>query len=90
MPFMAFDYLSLIMHLAGLLVSVMTFWRAGAMEEATERRLSVIWSGLSAVVYLGSWLILGMGWPGIIGGQVLLLVAIGVVRGIAYLREGQE
>ena len=87
---MGINYVGLIMHLAGLFAAVTTFWRAGVMEEPTARRLSAIWAGLSAAVYLGSWLIFSMGWPGIIGGQMLLLGGIGVVRAIAYLRETQK
>ncbi len=87
---MGIDYIGLILHGAGLFVCVTTFWRAGVMENPAERRLSVMWAGLSAIVYLASWLIFSMGWPGIIGGQVLLLVGIGVVRAIAYLRETQK
>jgi hypothetical protein len=87
---MGIDYLGLVFHGVGLFVCVMTFWRAAEMEEQVGRALSMIWGGMSAIVYLASWLIFGLSWPGMIAGQVLLLVAIGVVRGVAYMRSAKE
>jgi len=87
---MGIDYVGLVFHGVGLFVCVMTFWRAAEMEEQAGRALSMIWAGMSAIVYLGSWLILGLGWPGMFGGQVVLLAGIGVVRGVGYMRSVKD
>jgi tryptophan-rich sensory protein len=77
---MHFDPIGIALHLIIMGISVMTFWKAGEMEDRAGQGPSLLWASLSALIFLAMWLVFACGWPALIGGQIALLLGIGVVR----------
>jgi hypothetical protein len=77
---MHFDPIGIALHLIIMGISVMTFWKAGEMEDRGGQGPSLLWALLSAPIFLTMWLALSWNWPALIGGQIALLLGIGVVR----------
>ena len=60
-----------------LLVACATlYYRAARLEEASE----LLWSGLSVLVFVITWIVLSWGWQGCLLGQAGLFGVITVVR----------
>jgi hypothetical protein len=74
-------YLFAIVHVVvwGVIVSIA--WKAAGMEEHSS---PLLWAVASSLVYAVTWLVLGWGWVMLIVAQVLLGVAVGVVRALAH------
>jgi hypothetical protein len=65
-------------------VCALFFYKAAQLEE--DGPPPILWLALSVLIYMACLFFLGGSWPLMIGGQVGLLVAIGVVRVVIYLR----
>ena len=72
--------MTIVLHGVVLFICVTTYWKAGEMEDPTGSLVSAAWAGLSALVFLMTWLLLGWGWMGIIVSQVGLGIGIAIVR----------
>jgi hypothetical protein len=79
------DYVSLLLKLIALGVCVAGWYKAAEMEENGPSPF--IWAGISAALYLATWLVLGWGWPGIILTQIGMGLAIALIRLVIDLRK---
>ena len=80
-------YFQMMLRLIVAGVCVVAFWRAAKLEETDGNMKAILWAGASAVIYGVTAYVLGWGWPGIIAGQVGLLVAIGLTRALKYTHD---
>ena len=69
-------------------VCAIFFYKAAQLEE--DGPPPILWLALSALIYLACLFLLGGSWPIIIGGQVCLLLAIGVMRVVKSLRSNSK
>ena len=84
---MGVGYFQMVLRLIVMGVCIVAFWRAAKLEEIDGNMKAILWAGASAVIYGLTAYVLGWGWPGIIAGQVGLLVGIGLVRALKYMHE---
>ena len=63
-------------HLVLLLACAALWFKAAEIEHAS----TVLWTGLSALAFLVTWLVLGWGLLGRMGGQVMLFGGVILVR----------
>jgi len=68
-----------------LVVCAVAFYRAGVEDNAP----GIVWAGVSAAVFTGTWLFLREGLIGNMLGQVGVLLGIAVVRAILTHRDNQ-
>ncbi len=61
-----------------LLACAALFYTAGEMEKSS----GVVWAGLSVVVFVVTWIVLGWSWLGCIGGQVAVVAALTAMKGL--------
>ena len=59
-----------------LVVCAFVFYKAAELDKASR----LLWTTLSAVTFLFTWLIFQWGWIGCLTGQLLLFVGITLVR----------
>lgn len=59
-----------------LLACAVFYYKAAAMEDCS----TLLWSGLSVLVFVVTWIVLAWGWLGCLLGQVGLFAGITVVR----------
>ncbi len=63
-------------HLVLLIGCAVVWFKAAEIEHAS----TILWTGLSVLVFLATWLALGWGLLGCLGGQVVLLGGVTLVR----------
>jgi len=59
-----------------LLACAVFYYKAAMMEDAS----GLLWSGLSVLVFVITWVVLGWGWLGCLVGQAALFAGITVVQ----------